>query len=88
MERFLGQEFVATVSSVTQFGMFAELENTCEGLIPISEMPGVFFFDEKNLALRSRDRIYRLGDRIRVTLEEADRIKGKLRFSLLEDYDE
>ena len=48
----------------------------------------VFFFDEKNLALRSRDRIYRLGDRIRVTLEEADRIKGKLRFSLLEDYDE
>lgn len=88
MESFVGEEFSATVSSVTQFGMFAELENTCEGLVPISEMDGVFFFDEKNLALRSRDRIYRLGDTVRVRLEEADRIKGKLRFSLVEDCDE
>jgi ribonuclease R len=83
MEQFIGEEFEATVCSVTSFGLFCELENTCEGLIPISEMPGLFAFDEGNLTLRSRDLVYRLGDTVRIRVEEADLIKGKLRFSLV-----
>lgn len=83
MERFLGEEFDATVNSVTSFGFFAELPNTVEGLVPISELPGMFIYDEKNIMLRSRDMTIRLGDRVRVRLEEADRIRGKLRFSLV-----
>lgn len=83
MEEFLGGEFEATVSSVTSFGFFAELENTCEGLVPLSLLPGVFIFDEKNIMLRSRDVTYRLGDKVRVRLEEADVIRGKLRFSVI-----
>ncbi|MBQ2793179.1 MAG: VacB/RNase II family 3'-5' exoribonuclease [Clostridia bacterium] len=83
MSRFIGEEFDAVVCSITSFGMFAELENTCEGLIPISEMPGLFVYDEGNRTLRAGSVIYRLGDKIRVRLEEADMIRGKLRFSLL-----
>ncbi|MBR3680746.1 MAG: VacB/RNase II family 3'-5' exoribonuclease [Clostridia bacterium] len=83
MSRFIGEEFDAVVCSITSFGMFAELENTCEGLIPISEMPGLFLYDEGNRTLRAGSVIYRLGDKIRVRLEEADMIRGKLRFSLL-----
>ena len=83
MSRQLGDSFDATVSSITSFGMFCTLENTCEGLVPLSEMPGVFIFDEKNIALRSGSVIYRLGDTVRVRLEEADIIRGKLRFSLV-----
>lgn len=83
MSRQLGESFDATVSSITSFGMFCTLENTCEGLVPLSEMPGVFIFDEKNIALRSGSVIYRLGDTVRVRLEEADIIRGKLRFSLV-----
>ena len=79
----IGECFDATVSSVASFGFFAELDNTCEGLIPISELPGVFTFDEGNLSLRSRDAVYRVGDSVRVRLEEADIIKGKLRFSVV-----
>lgn len=86
MEKFIGEEFDAMISSVTSFGFFAELENTCEGLVPISELPGMFIFDEKNLTLRSRDCIYRLGDSVRVRLEEADIIRGKLRFSVVDSY--
>ncbi len=82
MEQFVGEEFDAVINSVTSFGFFAELENTCEGLVPISELPGMFVFDEKNLTLRSRDTVYRLGDRVRVRLEECDIIRGKLRFSV------
>ena len=56
-----------------------------QGLVPISELPGVFIFDEGNLTLRSRDVTYRLADRVRVRVEEADVIKGKLRFSVVDD---
>lgn len=83
MSEYIGQTFDATVSSITSFGMFCELENTCEGLIPISEMPGLFVFDEKSLSLRHGRLIYRLGDTVKVKLEEADMIRGKLRFSLV-----
>ena len=84
MERHIGELFDATVSSVTSFGFFAELENTCEGLVPISDLPGVFIFDEGNLTLRSRDITYKLADKVRVRLEEADIIRGKLRFSVVD----
>ena len=83
MQDKIGESFDAIVSSITSFGMFCELENTCEGLIPISEMPGLFTFYEKDLSLRHGSLIFRLGDTVRVTLEEADIIRGKLRFSLV-----
>ncbi len=79
----VGEQMEGRVSSVTSFGMFVELENTCEGLVPMSEMPGMFVFDEKNLTLRSGGLVYRLGDEVRVRLEEADITRGKLRFSLI-----
>ena len=83
MSDFIGKSFDATVSSITSFGMFCELDNTCEGLIPISEMPGLFIFGENDLTLRSGSLIYRLGDTVRVRLEETDIVRGKLRFSLV-----
>ena len=79
----VGCEFDAVINSITGFGFFAVLENTCEGLVPISELPGVFSFDEKNLLLRSRNKTYHIAERVRVRLEEADIIRGKLRFSVV-----
>jgi ribonuclease R len=64
--------------------MFVELPNTCEGLVPLSELCGVFTFDEKNISLRSRDITYRIGDPVRVRLEECDISRGKLRFSIVD----
>ncbi len=84
MSDHLGEEFFATVSSVTGFGIFCELQNTCEGLIPISELDGDFFFDEKTLTIRSHDMSYHIADSLTVLLEEVDIIRGKLRFSIVE----
>ena len=83
MQGRIGEEFSATVSSVSSFGLFCMPENTCEGLVPISELGGSFIFDEKNLTIRSRELVYRLGDTVRVRLEEADIIRGKLRYSIV-----
>ena len=81
----VGEVFEATVCSITSFGMFVTLDNTCEGLVPISTLDGVFSFDERNLTLRSRHRIYRIADKLSVRLEEANVIRGKLRFSVIEE---
>ena len=83
MSERVGEEFSAVVSSITQFGMFCMLYNTCEGLVPISEMPGVFTFDERNITLRSRYEVYHVADELTVRLEEASIIRGKLRFSVI-----
>ena len=80
----VGETFDALITSVTSFGFFAELENTCEGLVPIEDLYGFFTFDEKNLTIRSRDTVYRLGDSVKVRLEEADIVRGKLRFSVVD----
>ncbi len=78
----VGESFDAVITSVTSFGFFAELDNTCEGLVPIEELYGYFTFDEKNMTIRSRDFAYKIGDKVKVRLEEADIIRGNLRFSV------
>ena len=83
MSRFIGECFDAEVCSVTSFGMFVRLENTVEGLVPMSEMPGEFFFDEGNMSLVSRGGVFRLADRLCVRLEECDITRGNLRFSVV-----
>lgn len=83
MSRFVGNEFDAVINSVTSFGLFVELENSCEGLVPISELDGAPVFEEKTLTIRSYRTVFHLADRVRVRLEEADVMRGKLRFSII-----
>ena len=82
MSRFIGEAMEASVCSVTRHGLFVRLDNTCEGLVPITELPGEFYFDEGNVTLVSRSKIYHLGDRVIVVLEECDINRGKMRFSI------
>lgn len=85
MSKHVGEVFPAVVSSITSFGMFCTLENTCEGLVPMSEMPGVFTFDERNITLRSSTMTYHIADKLFVRLEEANITRGKLRFSVVKN---
>lgn len=78
----IGESFDATVISVASFGFFVELDNTVEGLVPIEDLFGYFVYDEKTMTVRSREQSYKIGDRVSVRLEEADVIRGKLRFSV------
>ena len=82
LSEHVGEIYPATVSSVTPFGLFLELENTCEGLVPLSELGGSYAYDEKNLTIRYGGVIYRLGDSATVRVEECDALHGKIRFSL------
>lgn len=85
MSRHIGEEFDARISGVANFGMFAELPNTCEGLIPIETLDGVYIYEETTLSLRRGDRVYRIGDTVRVRVEEADIPTHRVRFSVVGD---
>ena len=87
MKKFVGQEFEAVISSVTGFGFFVELENTCEGLVHISTIDDDYYvFEEDKYRLfgeRTR-KIYALGDAVKVLLSRADTSVGKLDFEIVE----
>ena len=77
-----GEVFAATVSSVTSFGIFAELDNTCEGLIPMSELGFAPDFDEVAKTVTVGGHTYRIGDALSVRVEEVDIATARVRFSL------
>ncbi len=70
MKRHLGDEFEGVIAGVTNFGLFVEINDLLvEGLVSVRDLSDDYYlFDEKHYALRgrSRGRIYRLGDTVRV----------------------
>lgn len=84
MEKEVGKEFDAVVSSVTSFGLFCELENTCEGLIPIEALGEEFFYSENTQTL-SRGRVqYRLGQPLRIRIVEANVLRRRIYMEIVE----
>ena len=63
--------------------MFAELDNTCEGMIPLADLPGVYIYNESEMALIGGRVAFHLGDRVTVRVEEVDALAGRVRFSLV-----
>lgn len=67
MRRFIGEEVCGTVSGVTKFGVFVELDNTVEGIIKIEDLPpGSYRYDERRMKLESRRLSFSLGERVSV----------------------
>ena len=79
----IGEEIEGSISSVTSFGFFVRTDDMCEGLVPISTLNGEFFFDEANYTLTSSSRIFKLGQRVVVSVTEADIISRKVTFTLV-----
>lgn len=87
----LGQIFDAVISGITEWGLYAEInENKCEGMIPIRDLDDDFYeFDEKNYCLRGRrnKRVYQLGDAVVIKVARANLDRKQLDFALIEDKD-
>ena len=69
MKKFVGDTFDAVISSVTNFGIFARLENTVEGLIRYVDMlDDMYDLDEVNFRAigRTSGKKYAIGDKIKV----------------------
>ena len=91
MKQFVGQVFTASISSVTGWGFYVELENAVEGLVHVSTLRDDHYnFIEDNLTLvgEHTGRVFRLGQQVRVCLEAVDETVRTIDFSLVEDDDE
>jgi len=85
MEGKEGSEYVGTISGVTSFGLFVELENTVEGLVHVTKMEDdYYYFDEKKYSLvgEHSGKVYRLGDSIKVRLEKVDKEARTVYFTI------
>lgn len=84
----IGVIFDASISGITEWGLYAEIEeNRCEGMVPMRELDDDFYeFDEKNYCLRGRrsKKTYRLGDKIKIKVIKANLERKQLDFTIVE----
>ncbi len=84
----IGEEYNAHISGVTEFGIYAEIDdNHCEGLIAVHHLgEEAFSFDDKNYCLVGRQtrRCYSLGDPIRIRVAKANLCRKQLDYELVE----
>ncbi|MBR5370342.1 MAG: ribonuclease R [Bacilli bacterium] len=85
MEKHIGEEFEGMISSVTSFGMFVELPNLIEGLVPIKDMPDFFHYDEERMTLTGeRTHIkYSIGDKVVVKVIRASKEDQTIDFEVV-----
>jgi len=92
MREHLGEEFAGTVSAVTSFGLFVQLDALyVEGLIHITELGGEYYrFDEVRQELRGeRTGIrYATGAKVLVQVSRVDLDGRKIDFRLVHDNEE
>jgi ribonuclease R len=65
-----------------KFGFFVRLPNTVEGLVHVSNLPGYFEFDADHYTLvkRGSNLKFKLGQKVKVRLKSADKIKQTIDF--------
>ena len=76
MESHIGEEYDGVISSITSFGVFAQLENTVEGMIRFDKLGNEYFIydeDRKTLLGEKTKTMYHIGDKIRVRVIRADK---------------
>ncbi len=83
MSERLGEEFDAVISGVTSFGLFAELSNGIEGLIPIESLFGEYKFDPDRFCLIGRTQSYTIGESVHVKAIDVDFTRRRTEFRLL-----
>lgn len=86
MEQHIGEVFDGVISGVTEWGFFVELPNTVEGLVRVTSLTDDFYEyyeDSYELVGQATGKRYKLGQKISVCVENADRLMRTIDFSLV-----
>lgn len=80
----IGEEFMGTITGVTEWGVFVELRDShCEGMIRIRDFKDDYYlFDEKNFCIvgERNGKVFQLGDEIAIKVKDADLERKQLDF--------
>jgi exoribonuclease R len=89
MQDKVGQEFEGSVSGVTEWGMYVEIEpSKVEGMVMLREIKEDFFiYDEKNYCLigKSTRKRFTLGDKVRIKVSKTNLEQKLIDYTLVWD---
>ncbi len=80
----IGEVFEGQISGITAYGVYVELPNTCEGLLPLSLLPEGFVYNEEAKTLTKGELTLTLGAPLSVKVRGADLSSGHVTFSPVE----
>lgn len=86
MEQRIGQEYEGVISGVTAYGFYVELPNTVEGMVHVTALHGDYFEfceDSYELVGESTGIRYKLGQKVRIRVEDTDSLNRTIAFSLV-----
>ena len=88
MRRKIGEEYTGIICSVTQFGVFVELENTVEGLVRFENLGEEYYeYDENKKILigeKSRE-VFKIGDKMRIRVINASKELRQVDFERIDN---
>ncbi len=88
MSWHLGERFSGIISGVTGWGLYVELPNTVEGLVPIGSLRDDFYiFDQETSELigEHTGRTYRLGEKVSVLVDFVNVQEKTVDFTLIQE---
>ena len=87
MKKYIGEKFQGIISTITDFGIFIELENTVEGCFMYKFSDAHFEYIEQKLSCVNRDnnKRYKIGQKVLIEVKNVDLEKRNIDFDLLEE---
>ena len=88
MESKIGEEYYGIVSSVTEFGMFVELENTIEGLVRFENIGDDYYnynAERKELIGERTNKVYKIGDKVKIRVISANKQLRYVDFEIVKE---
>ena len=86
MRARIGEEYEGVISGVTKWGAYVELPNTVEGLVHVADMGDdhyEYFEQRYELVGERTGKVYKLGQKVRVRVKDADRIQRTVNFEFV-----
>ena len=83
----IGETFEGVISGVTTWGIYVELPNSVEGLVHVSKIPRDYFYyreETYDMVGESTGITYKLGQSVKVRVEECDKAARTIDFGLVE----
>ncbi|MFV0503643.1 MAG: ribonuclease R [Lachnospirales bacterium] len=86
MEDKIGSTFGGIISGVTSWGLYVELDNTVEGMVPVTSLNNDnYVYDELNLAYKGEKYKYTIGSKVTVYVDKVDIARRNIDFLFIDE---
>ena len=86
MENHIGEEYEGVISGMTSWGIYVELPNTIEGMVPVTSLKdGYYTYDENHYEMVNdlNNKTYKLGQRVTIKVAGTDRMLRTIDFDMV-----